>query len=159
MINICDLLKKSTTYNQEKGIFCVIFKQLLETILWVHNITANGNVSSSSKLSLFVKISNFWPRLNVLIFEPHSRLSFFCKFSYELFLRNGWPAKGVKLYFQPRPLSEILTIANLWHTASKTWTWVESEFRLCWMKLCSSYNPVFHNLYFSRREQRRKGNI
>ena len=43
-------------------------------------------------------------------------------------------------YFQLRPLTEILTIANLWHTVSRVWTCAESEFRFCWMKLCSSDN-------------------
>ena len=43
-------------------------------------------------------------------------------------------------YFQPGPLSEILTIANLWHAISRVWTCTESEFRFCWMKLCSSDN-------------------
>ena len=43
-------------------------------------------------------------------------------------------------YFQPGPLSEILTITNLWHTASRVWTCAEPEFRLSWMKLCSSNN-------------------
>ena len=38
------------------------------------------------------------------------------------------------------PLSEILTIANLWHAASRVWTCAEPEFRLSWMKLCSSDN-------------------
>ena len=33
--------------------------------------------------------------------------------------------------FQPEPLSEILTIANLRHAANKTWTCAEPEFRLC----------------------------
>ena len=42
--------------------------------------------------------------------------------------------------FQPGPLSEILTITNLRHAASRIWTCTESEFRLCWMKLCSSNN-------------------
>ena len=37
----------------------------------------------------------------------------------ELFLWYGWPTKGVKPYFQPGPLSEILTIANLRHAASR----------------------------------------
>ena len=32
----------------------------------------------------------------------------------ELFLRNGWPTKGVKPYFQLGPLSKIFTIANEW---------------------------------------------
>ena len=43
-------------------------------------------------------------------------------------------------YFQPGPLSEILTIANLWHAVSKVWTCAESEFRLCWTKLYSIDN-------------------
>ena len=47
----------------------------------------------------------------------------------ELFLWYGWPTKGVKPYFQPGPLSKILTIANL-----------RPEFRLCWMKSYSSDN-------------------
>ena len=37
----------------------------------------------------------------------------------ELFLRNSWPMKGVKRYFQPGPLPEILTFTYIWHTASK----------------------------------------
>ena len=40
----------------------------------------------------------------------------------ELFLRNGWPSKGVKLYFQLGSLSVILTIANLHYAASRIWT-------------------------------------
>ena len=56
----------------------------------------------------------------------------------ELFVWYGWPTKGIWPHFQPGPLSEILTIANLWHVASKIWTYTESEFRLCWMKLSSS---------------------
>ena len=41
-------------------------------------------------------------------------------------------------YFQLVPLPEVLTIANLRHAASKIWTCAESDFRLCWMKLCYS---------------------
>ena len=43
----------------------------------------------------------------------------------------GWPMKGVKPYFQPGLLSEILTIANLRHAASRISTCAEPEFRLC----------------------------
>ena len=43
-------------------------------------------------------------------------------------------------YFQSRPLSEILTIANLRHAANRVWTCAESEFRLWWMKLSSNDN-------------------
>ena len=58
----------------------------------------------------------------------------------ELLLWYGGPTKGVYPYFQPRPLSEILTIANLRHAVSRIWTCAETEFRLSWMKLCSSDN-------------------
>ena len=58
----------------------------------------------------------------------------------ELFLSYGWLMKGVEPYFQPGPLSEILTIANLRHSTSRIWTRAEPEFRLCWMKLCNSDN-------------------
>ena len=58
----------------------------------------------------------------------------------ELFLWCGWPTKGVYPLFQPRPLTENLTIANLRHAASRVWTWAEPEFRLYWMKLCSCGN-------------------
>ena len=53
-------------------------------------------------------------------------------------LWDGWPTKGVEPYFMPGPLSKILTIANLRHAASRVWTCAEPEFRLRWMKLCSS---------------------
>ena len=35
---------------------------------------------------------------------------------------------------------EILTIANLRHTASRIWTCAELEFRLCWIKVYGSDN-------------------
>ena len=58
--------------------------------------------------------------------------------SCELFLWYGWPTKRVYPYFQWDRLSEILTITNLQHAVSRIWTWAEPEFRLCWMKVCSS---------------------
>ena len=39
----------------------------------------------------------------------------------KLFLWYRWPTKGVSPYFHPGPLSEILIIANLRHTASRIW--------------------------------------
>ena len=45
-------------------------------------------------------------------------------------------------YFQPGPLSEILTIANLRHAASRIWICADPEFRVCWMKLCSSWTKL-----------------
>ena len=51
-----------------------------------------------------------------------------------------WSIFQIQICFQPEPSPEILTIANLRHTASKVWACTESEFRFCWMKLCSSDN-------------------
>ena len=48
----------------------------------------------------------------------------------------GWSTKGVALF----PLSEILTIANFRHAASRFWTCAKPEFKLWWMKLCSTDN-------------------
>ena len=48
--------------------------------------------------------------------------------------------KAFTPYFQPGPLSEILIISDLRHVASRIWTCTESEFRLCWRKLCRSDN-------------------
>ena len=56
----------------------------------------------------------------------------------EFCLWYGWPTKGIQPYFQPGPLSEILTIVNLRHAASRVWTCAETEFRFSRMKLCSS---------------------
>ena len=58
----------------------------------------------------------------------------------ELFLWYDWPTKSVEPYFQPWPLSEILTIANLRHASRRVWACAEPEFRLSWMKFCSSDN-------------------
>ena len=61
-------------------------------------------------------------------------------------------------YFQSGPLSEILTIANPRHAASRIWTCTEPVFRLWWMKLCSSdnhYTMYFFSLsfiYFQQKE-------
>ena len=37
-------------------------------------------------------------------------------------------------------MSEIFPIRNIWHAASSIWPYTEPEFRLCWLKLCSSNN-------------------
>ena len=58
----------------------------------------------------------------------------------ELFLWYGLPTKGILPYFHPGPLSEILAIVNLRHATGKIWTSAEPDFRLSWMKLCSSDN-------------------
>ena len=46
--------------------------------------------------------------------------------------------KVSSLIFSRTPLSEILTIANLQHAASRIWTCAEPEFRFWRMKLYSS---------------------
>ena len=48
--------------------------------------------------------------------------------------------KGVYPYFQPQPLSEILTNGYPWHVTSRIWTCSEPEFRICLMNLCSIEN-------------------
>ena len=67
----------------------------------------------------------------------------------ELFLWNVWPTKGFKLYFQSGPLSEILNFPNLWRAASSVWTCAKLEFRLSWMKLCSTGKHYTTSLFFS----------
>ena len=83
--------------------------------------------------------------LNQKLYKNISVQSILCIYSnrsntIELFLWYGWPRKDAKPYFQPGPLSEILTISNLRHAASRIWTCAQREFRLSWMKLCSSDN-------------------
>ena len=49
--------------------------------------------------------------------------------------------KAFMPYFQPRQLSEILIITNLWHAASRVW----------WMKLCGSDNHLLNRFRFYRQ--------
>ena len=71
---------------------------------------------------------------------------------HELFLRNGWPTKGIKPCFQPGSMSKILAIASLQYTASSIWTCPEPELGLSLMKLCSSDN------YYSTATQQPSNN-
>ena len=48
----------------------------------------------------------------------------------ELFLSYGWPLKGIYSSFQPALLSEILTIAILWHATRRVWTCAQPAFKL-----------------------------
>ena len=82
------------------------------------------------------KYSSIYPYLPTPIYKSCPPTPTYPEFNDddELFLRNGWPTKRVKPYFQTRPLSEILTIANLQHALAG----LEPEFRLYGMKLCSS---------------------
>ena len=45
------------------------------------------------------------------------------------------------------PLSEILTISNLRHAASRIWTCAEPEFRLCWKWDIAAVQPQWYNHY------------
>ena len=69
----------------------------------------------------------------------------------ELFSWYGWSTKGVLSYFQPAPLSEILTIASLRHVASRIWTCLESELRLSWTALRQYQKTYKVNLLFNSR--------
>ena len=51
------------------------------------------------------------------------------------------------------PLSEILIMANLRYSVSRIWTWEEPEFRLRWMKLCSSDNHSSTALHHARQSK------
>ena len=46
----------------------------------------------------------------------------------QLFSRNGLATKGIKSYFQPRPLSEIFTIVDLRHVNILFWIKYPSEY-------------------------------
>ena len=80
-----------------------------------------------------------WSR-DLLLHRPYIKLIFEDSYNDELFLWNGWTMKDAKPYSQPRSLSKVLTIGNLWFAASRVYTCIESESRLCVMKLCSSNN-------------------
>ena len=74
------------------------------------------------------------------ILDPSINLIWWWWWWWWIVLLYGWPTKGAEPYFQPGSLSEILTIANLRHAASRIWICAEPEFRLSWIKLCSSDN-------------------
>ena len=84
-------------------------------------------------------VSNFY-QINMVKFIEISWNIYQISDADELFLWYGWPKKGVYPYFQLGPLSEILTIANMRHAASRIWTCTEPEFRLSLMKLCKNDN-------------------
>ena len=104
----------------------------------IYNITFCEN---SCIIDMFGRVINTtWCSTNELIFLlQNSCYVHFIRID-EFFLWYGWPTKGIQPYFQPGPLSEIFTIANLRHVVSRVWTCAEPEFRLSWMNLCSSDN-------------------
>ena len=100
-----------------------------------------------------------------------NNISFFFKFYINLQSHGSWrllmmmncfcgmvDRRKAEPNFQPGLLSEILTITNLRHAASRIWTCAEPVFRLRWMKLCSSdnhYTMYFFSLsfiYFQQKE-------
>ena len=99
-----------------------------------------------------------------------NNISFFFKFYINLQSHGSWLLMMMNCFcgmvdrrkaepnFQPGLLSEILTITNLRHAASRIWTCAEPVFRLRWMKLCSSdnhYTMYFFSLsfiYFQQKE-------
>ena len=52
----------------------------------------------------------------------------------ELILQYCRLTKGTYTYFQLRPLSEFLTITNLYHDLCRIWSCLEPEFRLRWIR-------------------------
>ena len=79
----------------------------------------------------------------------------------ELFLWNGWPAKGVWPYFLPGPLSEISSPSSPSYNASQVSDTPRAgfeppqnpEFKLSWMKLCNSDNHNKSNICCSKALQ------
>ena len=78
-------------------------------------------------------IENFWNVELQLI--KILKDQFFVNMNWIVFLWYGWPMKGISPYFQPGSLSEILTIANVRHAASRVWACAEPEFRIKVVKL------------------------
>ena len=62
--------------------------------------------------------------------------------------------KGFTPCFQPGPLLGILTMANLRYAATRAWTYAESEFRLCRMKMCSSDNHCTICIHITKHQCR-----
>lgn len=58
----------------------------------------------------------------------------------ELFFRNGWMEKSLKLCFQLEIFLNALAIPNLEHAMNRIWNCVERKYRLCWIKICNSDN-------------------
>ena len=102
----------------------------------------NDKIHQANKgVALIWKLLTFLPHNNVLTIYKLFIRPDDADDDEELFLWYGWPMKGIWPYFQPGPLSEILTIANLRHATSRIWTCAEPEFRLCWVQVvCSNDN-------------------
>ena len=79
---------------------------------WISFLRSN---SMGRKPALIMRLSMLTPKA----FHQHEKtektMIWWWMFDDELFLWYGWQAKGIQPYFQPEPLSEILTITNLWH--------------------------------------------
>ena len=73
------------------------------------------------KLSWFWRLVQFCLGWVLNIFELIHIYSRF--YDYELFFcKIVFRQKDIKPYLGPRPQSEVLAIANLWHTTSRIWT-------------------------------------
>ena len=120
-------------------------------IIWGWEIstsrTEHGNYLLKSQI---VATCDAFGWLSVLL-QKYSRVEFFIQFLLQMFRTNyfhrnddlfcgmvGW--WKACFYLQLGPVSKILTIVTLRHAVSRIWTCAEPEFRLWWMKLCSSDN-------------------
>ena len=61
------------------------------------------------------------------------------------FLWYGWRTKGFRLISSRDHCQRSSPSRISWHTTSRIWTCAEPEFRLSWMKLCSSDNHYIHH--------------
>ena len=62
-------------------------------------------------------------------FSPEQQVCSLCRLPWQ----NCWPMKRCKPYFQLGILLKALTIANIWHSMSRIWTYTESEF-ICFLE-------------------------
>ena len=106
------------------------FIYLRKNIYWLTNIRRNnwGKI-----MKIFLIVQCFWVLGIQTITDKRLWSNWWID---EWILWNSWPAKNVKPYFQPAPVSEIFTIVNLRHTPGRELTCTDTEFRFYWMKLC-----------------------
>ena len=121
----------------------LVKKFLLRTILVLHSMAGANNAQwfvITGTDTFFGTKSCYMQSCDKLSKE---RCSNFVDNDDELFLRFCGMVDQRKTftpYFHSEPLSEILSIANFRQTLSRISTCAESEFRRCWMRLCSSDN-------------------
>ena len=113
-----------------------LWKYVMRCTIWYHLHNLKNVKSTQGGMLLLVKLQAKWYQIgqnitNIIceylqgtLLKRQFTHTFLLHINYsynhwwiddELFLWYGWPTKGVWPYFQPGPLSEIFTIANLRH--------------------------------------------